>query len=208
MQATVDETRADSGRQKLLLAAAIVVLLLAALLLWWNRRGPSARFEVEPELPLLKKDAGSEFHDTQVNVRLTPPPAWSLQGRTTAAPNVQVEERLLVKFKRMLPGQYPAWLRVYVEDGTHGSLTDAVQKRKPGLNWSKPSPVERLTISGRPAAKVSYTGTYNGVPSIRDIVGVRADGRTFWFIATYNIRDQAAAGETAAAIQSTLFASR
>jgi hypothetical protein len=208
MQATVDETRTEYRRQQLLLATAVIFIVFAALLLWWNRRGPSARFEVEAERPLLKKDAGGEFHDTQVNVRLTPPPAWSLQGRTTAAPNVQVKERLLVKFKRMLPGQYPAWLRVYVEDGTYGSLTDAVQKRKPGLNWSKPSSVKPLTIAGQPAAKVSYTGTYNGVPSIRDIVGVQADDRTFWFIATYNTRDQAAPGETAAAIQSTLFTTR
>jgi hypothetical protein len=208
MQATVDETRTDARRQKLLLATAAGILMVAALLFWWNRRGPSATVEVEAKRPLLKKDVGSEFHDTQVNLRFTPPPTWSMQGRTTSAPNVQVKERLLVKFKRMLPGQYPAWLRVYVEDGTPGSLTDAVQKRKPGLAWSKPSPVQPLTIAGQPAAKVTYNGTYNGLPSMREIVGVQAEDRTFWFIATYNIRDQAAPGETAAAIHSTLFPDR
>jgi hypothetical protein len=204
MQATAEETRID-GRQKLLLATAVGILIVAALLFWWNSGGPSARHEVEAQRPLLKKDVGSQFHDTQVNMRFTPPPSWSMQGRTTAAPDVQVKERLLVKFKRMLPGQYPAWLRVYVEGATHGSLAGAVKNRKPGLAWSKPSAVQTLTIAGRPAAKVAYTGKYNGVPSIREIVGVDAGDRTFWFIATYNTRDQEAPGETTAAIHSALF---
>ena len=203
MQATQEQTSIDAGRQKLLLSAALAILAVAALLFWLNRRGPAATFEVEAQRPLLKSDV-KEFHDTQVNLRFTPPPTWSMQGRTMQAPNVEVKERLLVKFKRMLPGQYPAWLRVYVEDGTHASLDDAVARRKPGLAWSKPSPVQRLSIAGRPAAKVTYAGTYNGVPSTREIIGVQADDHTFWFISTYNIRDQAAPGETTAAIQSTV----
>ena len=206
MQALREETRIDAGRQKTLLATGLVILGLAALLFYVNRRGPAATFEVEAQRPLLKSGDAKEFHDTQVNLRFTPPASWSMQGRTMQAPNVEVKERLLVKFKRMLPGQYPAWLRVYVEDGTPASLADAVKHRKPGLAWSKPSPVQSLSVAGRPAAKVTYAGTYNGVPSTREIIGVQADDRTFWFISTYNIRDQAAPGETTAAIQSTVLA--
>ena len=190
-------------RQRLLLALALAIFAVAALVLWFNQRRPAAVVEAEGQRPLLRNDA-QEFHDEQVGVRFTPPPNWSMQGRTTEAPNVRVAERSLVKFKRLIPGQAPAWLRVYVGTAPRTSIGEAVKKRDPGPGWSSPTAPQGLSINGLPAAKVVYRGMYNGVQSQREVVGVVRGDDVFWFIPTYAVGDSAARDQTAQAISSII----
>jgi hypothetical protein len=192
-------------RNQVLLGAALAIFLLAGLVFWWNTRGPSVQYETQALRPLLKHDA-KEFHDPQVGLRFTPPTSWSMQGRTTEAPDVDVDERMLVKFKRLIPGRPAAWLRVYVEDAAKGeSVSAAVKKRQPGPGWSRPTAVQSMTVNGQPAAKITYSGVYNNVPSVRDVIGVQRGQEMFWFVSTYQVADFAAREQTLEAVNSVIF---
>jgi hypothetical protein len=192
-------------RQKVLLGLALAIFALAGVVLWLNSRGPSADIETEALRPLLKND-GKEFYDAQVGLRFSPPPNWGMQGRSTDAPgdNPGEEDRLLVKFKRLIPGRHAAWLRVYVEEAK-GPLLEAVKNRDPGKGFSSPSAPQSMTVSGAPAVKVTYSAMYNQAPSLRDVIGVEHGGKVFWFISTYQVADSAAREQTLQAIQSVVF---
>jgi hypothetical protein len=200
----VDKSSIGTPRpQWALLGLALCIFALAGFLLLRNR-APSATVETVEKRPLLKRDT-KDFQDAQVGVRFTPPPKWSLQARSTEDSNTAIKDRLLVKFKRLIPGVTPAWLRVYVAKTPPAeTIVVSVQNRAPGPGWTASGKAQNTTINGLAGAKISYHGEYNGFPSVRDIIGIRRGEDVIFFIATYRIGDVGAQEQTQQAINSTL----
>jgi hypothetical protein len=182
-------------KQRVMLGMVAVLLPTSLFFIYRHFQGPSALIETVPNRPMLKSE-GKEFHDKDTRVRFTTPPRWSMQLRSGEAPDDRRSERMIVKFKRLLPNQPSASFRVIVVDTPQDQeIAESVKNRKPGQGWGKPSEVTTLTVSGLPAAKVDYTAPYNGFPSRREITGVRRGGQVFYFIATYQLGDRNAQEE-------------
>lgn len=179
----------------MLLGMVVVLLPTSLYFIYRHFRGPSAVIETMPNRPMLKSE-GKEFHDKDTRVRFTQPPRWAMQLRSTEAPDDHRGDRMIVKFKRLLPNQPTASFRVIVTDSPpEQDIAECVKKRNPGHEWKRPSAVSTMTVSGLPAAKIQYSAIYNGLPSLRDIIGVRRGDQVFYFIATYQIGDRKAQEE-------------
>ncbi|MCI0684980.1 MAG: hypothetical protein L0Y71_23025 [Gemmataceae bacterium] len=191
-------------KQRILLGVVVVLLPTSLYFIYRHFQGPSATLETMPNRPLLKRE-GKDFHDKHTRVRFTPPPRWSMQLRSTEAPNDHRGDRMIVKFKRILPNQPTASFRVHVVDTPRDQdIADCVKNRSPGHDWKRPSAVSPLTVCGLPAAKITYSAMYNSVPSLRDIIGVRRGDQVFYFVASYQIGDRAAQEECRQAISTVL----
>src|SRR5947209_16834132 len=105
--------RPPSARWTLLagVGAVLGVGVLTASL--WAVFKSSKEYEALPGRPLLEAP-GPEFRDDQVGLRFDPPVNWSMQSRATAPPEEEGAERTLVKYKRLIAGLKPGWLRVGV----------------------------------------------------------------------------------------------
>jgi hypothetical protein len=195
-------------RQRALLAVALVLLAGSWYFIWAHFRTPSVTVETMEKRPLLKRET-REFHDTDVGIRLMPPPRWSMQARTTEAPDVHRGDRLLVKFKRLLPNAPAAWFRVHVADTpAQEPIAESVMNRDPGPDWKVKGRVETVTVAGLPAARIQYGGRYNGFASLRDIIGVRRGSQVFYFVSTYQIGDRTAQEQAREAMNTVLFETR
>ena len=194
--------------QRLLLLVAVVLLVPSIYFIWRHFNAPGIYYETGTKRPLLKSE-GVDFHDADVGIRFTPPPKWSMQARSFDSPANHRADRLLVKFKRVLPNLSAAWLRVEVVDTPEGQdIAESVKKREPGRDWKSKGDVETMKVGGLPAAKIQHGGVYNGIPSLRDIVGVRRGGQVIYFICTYGVGDRQAQEQTRQAIQTALFDDR
>ena len=131
-----------------------------------------------------------------------------VQGLAAATPAAAVDrgDRMIVKFKRLLPNQPAASFRVLVGRApADQDVAEYVKKRNPGQDWRRPSAISSLTVGGLPAAKIQYSALYNGVPSLRDIIGVRRGSQVFYFIATYPLADRSAQEECRQTMSTVLF---
>jgi hypothetical protein len=197
-----------TARSWALALAALAVLAGALYFIWQHFQTSGIVIETREGRPLLKSNP-AEFRDAEVGIRFKPPAKWSMQLVSKEAPE-HSSDRMVVKYKRLLPNAPAAWFRVYVVDvPPHEAIADAVQARNPGHDgWKPRSGVESITVAGYAAAKIRYTGSYNGFPSFRDIVGVRRGGQVFFFVSTYRHGDSAAQQEAAQAMHSVLFESQ
>jgi hypothetical protein len=201
-------TAAVSSRLRYVLGGVAVVLVAFALYrLWGYFRGPSIPDLTAADRPMLKSD-GPEFRDTQVGLRFTAPKRWSMQARTTEAPQAHERDRVLVKYKRILPDLPAAWFRVYVVDTpADQSIEQCLAERNPGNDWKTKGEVEKLTVAGQPAARILYGGIYERFPSLREMVGVRRGGQVFYFVSTYRVGDRNAEETTRQLLTTVLFES-
>src|SRR5262245_39788160 len=112
----------------ILTAALFIALLLAIVLSYRPHRSVSSIAEGQP----LLGSAPESFIDSQTGLQFKPPTSWSLQARSSATPKQHLSPRLIVKFKRLIPGEPVAWLRVSVIDSMPGQkLSDYLKTRKP-----------------------------------------------------------------------------
>lgn len=173
-------------------AVAVAVGLGALFALTPNVRRPQA----VPGEPLLKQDEDL-FTDRQVGLQFTPPGNWSMQARSLESPREHRPERMLVKFKRLIPGLEVAWLRVSVADAPEDlSPAELLKSRKPPEpEWTVKKDVEDgLTIDGRPAARITFGGPFDpdqrGVREfVSEVVAVRRGPHVFYFAGTFTPTD-------------------
>lgn len=192
-------------KQRLLVAGSLLLLLPSLFFIWRHFQSYGIAYETGEKRPLLKSE-GADFHDAQTGIRFTPPPKWSMQARSYEAPDVQRKDRLVVKFKRVLPNAPAAWLRVEIADVPAAiDIVDAVKQRKAGSDWKTKGAVEPMNVAGLAAARIQHGGMYNGIPSLRDIVGVRRGPEVIYFIGTYGVGDRQAQEQLRQAIQTSLF---
>lgn len=150
-----------------------------------------------------------EFHDDQQGFRFTPPSGWGMQARAVEAPGAPAGERPLVKYKRLVPGKTPAWLKVSVTDASSSTpLADLLGKRSPGPHWKQASAAESLEVSGLPAARISFAGKYDNRDFIREILAVRRGHQVFFFAATFPAGDPGARDLMRQAVDSAIWEQR
>lgn len=161
--------------------------------------------------PLLAAE-GESFDDRQVGLFLIPPPDWSMQVRSTEAPEHK-PERMLVKYKRVQPKLASAWLRVRMSDQPEEvSLVAFLKKRKPSEpQWVSAGDIEENhSIGGLPAAKSTWSGPYDvdgrgNKEYLREVFAVRRGGTIFEFSGTWLRTDSAARDQFHAAMQTVRF---
>jgi hypothetical protein len=172
-----------------------------------------------PGEPLLRQNDSEEpdlFTDRQVGVQFVPPGGWSMQARTTESPREHKPERMVVKYKRLIPGHQVAWLRVSVADApADQSPADLLKTRKPPEpDWKVRKSVEDgLTVGGQPAARVTFGGPFEtDDKGDRDftceVVAVRprpGEPRVFYFAGTFMTGDPTGQKRVRAAIDSAAF---
>jgi len=198
----------DPRTQRWLLAGALVLLATSSYFIWRHFYRPGISYQTTEKRPLLVSDQ-KEFHDAQLGLRFTPPPKWSMQLQTTEATGDHRPDRMVVKYKRVLPKLSAAWFRVEVADAPAGEdVGESLAKRQAGKDWKSKGDVSTTTVSGLPAAKILYGGTYDGFPSLREIVAVRRGGQVFYFVSTYQFADKQAQEQTRQTLQTVLFDQR
>jgi hypothetical protein len=170
------------GGLAILLAAAILVALFS------QQNEPVAKAGA----PLLQT-GDSVFHDAATKFGMVPPGNWSMQMRALPASDEHDGERPLVKYKRLLHGWSPAWVKVSVADvAASTSLGSLLVKRSPGDNWGQASAVEELTVAGHPAARITFAGQWDKKDYVRDIVAVRRGEQVFYIAGTFEKADPTA----------------
>jgi hypothetical protein len=159
--------------------------------------------EPVPGRPLLEShgdiytDHQDLFTDRQVGLQFTAPANWSMQARSTESPHEHKPDRMVVKYKRLIPGLDLAWFKVNVSDVPEDqSPADLLKKRKPPEEgWVVRHDVEDgLTVAGRPAARVTFGGPLDpDTKGARDftceVVAVRRGPQVFYFSGTYTTAD-------------------
>lgn len=169
------------------------------------------RYDAVPGRPLLVQD-GSLFSDSQVGLRFMPPPEWGMQVRSTEASRHR-PERLLVKYKRVLPDMAVAWLRVRVMDvPSEQSAAEYLKGRKPPeINFSPAGEIEEpLTVANHPAAKRTYTGSFDvdgrGMKPFRcEVAAIKRENRIFEFAGTFAENDEKAKEQLKSTLESVTF---
>jgi hypothetical protein len=174
-------------------AAALVAGGLGALFAFTPKVRPPA---ATPGRPLLQNDE-ELFTDQQVGLQFAPPKFWSLQARSLDSPQEHRSERMVVKYKRLIPGLQVAWLKVSVGDapGDKSPAEMLASRKLPEPDWKVTKPVEDgLTVAGRPAARVTFGGPldpdHQGVRDFtNEVVAVRRGPQMFYFAGTYVTAD-------------------
>jgi hypothetical protein len=162
--------------------------------------------------PLLESD-GPVFSDAELGLRFTYPPGWALQARAAQNHGAHSAERLLVKYKRVVPPDQLAWLSVNVADANDGDSPDQFLRgqRAPESNWKVTKPIEMgLTVGGQPAARVVFGGPFNsGQKASRDftceLVAVKNGQRIFLLAGMFAAADKVSQQQVRAAIESAVF---
>jgi hypothetical protein len=174
-------------------AAALVASGLGALFAFTpSLRPPSAT----PGRPLLQND-DELFTDQQIGLQFAPPKLWSLQARSLDSPHEHRSERMIVKYKRLIPGLQLAWLKASVADAPNDkSPAELLAGRKPPEpEWRVTKPVEDgISVAGRPAARVTFGGPldpdHHGARDFtNEVVAVRRGTQMFYFAGTYVTAD-------------------
>jgi hypothetical protein len=174
-------------------AAALVASGLGALFAFTPRVRPPA---ATPGRPLLQND-DELFTDQQVGLQFEPPKLWSLQARSLDPPHEHRSERMIVKYKRLIPGMQVAWLKASVADapGDKSPAELLAGRKPPEPEWRVTKPVEDgITISGRPAARVAFGGPLDpdhqgACDFTNEVVAVRRGAQMFYFAGTYVTAD-------------------
>src|SRR5688500_13144975 len=91
-------------KQRIMLGIVVVLLPTSLYFIYRHFQGPSAVIDTMPNRPMLKSE-GKEFYDKDTRVRFTQPPRWAMQLRSTESPDDPRGDRMIVKFKRLIPNQ-------------------------------------------------------------------------------------------------------
>jgi hypothetical protein len=154
------------------------------------------RPEAVPGEPLWKHDEDL-FTDRQIGLQFTPPGNWSMQARSLESPREHRPERMVVKFKRLIPGLEVAWLRVSVADAPDDRTpAELLKTRKPPEpDWTVKKGIEDgLTVDGRAAARITFGGRLETDDKgdrefVCEVVAVRRGPQVFYFAGTYTPSD-------------------
>lgn len=104
-------------------------------------------------------------------------------------PALAAAERQLVRYDRLTAGDL-AWLRVSVADLPDTTpLKDYVSAQSPGSAWKREADAESLTVSGQNAARIAFTGTWNGQQYISETVAVRHGDQVYFLTASFPAAD-------------------
>lgn len=193
-------------------AAAVVVAATLGALFAFTPNAKRPQF-VEGR-PLLG-EAGKVFTDVQVGVQFSPPADWAMQARSTESPTNHRPERMLVKYKRLVPGAQVAWLRVTVADADADddqTPADLLRNRKPQESgWKVIKQVEDgLTVGGLRAARITFGGPFDPTGRgkkdfVSEMVAVRRGAQVFYFAGTFAADDPSGRQQVRAAVESAVF---
>jgi hypothetical protein len=199
-----------AGRLLGLVGLIGVAIVVAGGLSWWLGGGPRKPVPT-PGRPLLQND-DELFTDSHLQVQFTPPGNWSMQARSTEAPNTHKAERTVVKFKRLIGGLDVAWIKLSAIDvTTDQSPADYLTHRSPPEpGWAVKGKVEELTLKGLPAARITWSGPFDpdqlGIRNFScEQTAVRRDKQILLFSGTYLTSDPVALKRIRAAVDSAVF---
>jgi hypothetical protein len=168
----------------------------------------------EPEAiagkPLLQ--GGNElFRDEQTGLQFMPPGNWSMQMRSGEAPGLRLAERGLVKYRRVIEGLDPAWMKVTViYPREEIALGDLLRARKLNPGWKIATPVEKIKLKDYEAARLDLAGpmtTDDGVSRdfVTELTAVRHGDRVFLFAGTFTAADPKGRKRIRAALETVEF---
>ena len=161
----------------------VLALLLAA------GCNPPPRGKFEESVPLFLTDE-REFRDSHERLHFMPPPKWSMQARSMAAPKHEDEDRLLVKYKNLVQGTTTSWMTVKVATmPAELSLAECLLKRK-AADQTLVGKAEEITIKGRPAARITVKEQVEGYPFIRETTAMRRGERVYFLSGIYYEKDK------------------
>jgi hypothetical protein len=147
------------------------------------------------------------YQDEQ-GFRLVPPPGWSERARPAigaggvrkkadlplpplGVPGAESEERLLVRYDRLTAGRL-AWLLVTTADIPESVALDSILAgRAPRPDWRREGNVETREVAGRPAARLAFTGRWDGKDYLCEIVAVRKGKQVNFIAASFPAGDEA-----------------
>jgi hypothetical protein len=191
---------------------AFVLLTLLTSLVALGCSGSAVPTPVEGK-PLLSTGLEERpvFRDEQLGLQFHPPGNWSMQVRSRLAPDDKgKDERVVVKYKRLLEGLHPAWLKVSVVENEATPLAELIAPRKPEPSWRQLGEVEHLTLQSRPAARITFGGTLaedggKAEEARTEVVAVRRDRHVFFFTGTYFVADPKGQKRIRTAVESVRF---
>lgn len=209
MNITTEQHR-KAGRWLGLVSLIGVALVVAGGISWWLGGRPRKPVAT-PGRPLLQNDE-ELFTDHQLQVQFEPPGNWSMQARSTEAPNTHKSERTIVKFKRLIAGLDVAWIKLSAIDARPDqSPADFLAHRSPPEpGWTVSKKVEEMTLKGLPAARIAWSGPFDpDQEGIRNFsceqTAVRRDKQMFVFSGTYLTSDPVALKRIRTAVDSAAF---
>ena len=204
--------RHKTGRWLALVALVGGAIVIAGGFSWWLGGRPRKPVAT-PGRPLLQND-DELFTDSQLQVQFTPPGNWSMQARSTEAPNTHKAERTVVKFKRLIPGLDVAWIKLSaIDTPADQSPVDFLSHRSPPEpGWAVTKKLEELTLKGLPAARITWSGPFDpdqqGVRNFScEQTAVRRDKQLFVFSGTYLTSDAVGLKRIRTAVDSAVFTS-
>ncbi len=145
--------------------------------------------KTERGTPLFLTDE-RDFRDSQERLHFMPPPKWSMQARSQAAPKHELDDRLLVKYKNLVQGTITSWMTVRVAKMPEElSLADCLLKRK-AADQTQVGKIEDLEIRGRPAARITVKEQVEGYPFIRETTAFRRGERVYFLSGIWCEKDK------------------
>jgi hypothetical protein len=141
----------------------------------------------------------------------TPPPGWvervragaaasprSRQGQALPLPPLDGPARLLARYDRVTAGRL-AWLRLAAAEAPETTPLSAFL-RAPGDGWRREGAEDNLQVSGRPAARASFLGRWEGQEYRCETTVARHAGRVYLITASFPAADSAAREQVRAAV--------
>ena len=191
------------------IAAIIVAISLVALFAFTPRVKRPGYIEGRP----LLESESRLFTDPQINLQFSPPVDWAMQERTTQSPTKHRAERMLVKYKQVLPAKPVAWLKVSVAEanGDQSPATLLQMRKPPEPTWRVVKEVEDgLKVGGLPAARVTFGGPFDPAGRgpreyVSELVAVRRGAQVFFFAGTYALTDVHERQKIRTAVESAVF---
>jgi len=206
----ITQQHRKTGRWLGLIGLIGVAIIVAGGVSWWLGGRPRKPVPT-PGRPLLQND-DVLFTDERLQVQFTPPGNWTMQARSTEAPNTHKSERTVVKFKRLIGGLDVAWIKLSAIDApADTSLPDFLTHRPPPEpGWAAKGKAEELTLKGLPAARITWSGPFDpDQQGIRNFTceqtAVRRDKQIFLFSGTYLSSDPVALRRIRTAVDSAVF---
>src|SRR5262249_44964440 len=165
------------------------IFLLGLTLLPSAGCNPPPKGRTEQGTPLFLTDE-KEYRDDHERLHFVPPPKWSMQARSMAAPKHEDEDRLLVKYKNLVQGTTTSWMTLRVATmPAELSLADCLLKKK-AADQTLVGKAEEITIKGRPAARITVKEQVEGYPFIRETVAMRRGERVYFLSGIYYEKDK------------------
>jgi hypothetical protein len=148
------------------------------------------------------------YHNPREGLRLEPPPGWSQHARADYPVRLD-RERPLVKYK-CLEDREAAVFQVSRIDLAEAILPETyLREQPPGPEkWRLTGATETLQVGGRPATRVTFTGTWEENEKeevVKEVVAVRRGERVYFFTGIFVADDREARAKVRKAIESVVW---